>query len=151
MLKPTRVTVYGGDSVRYFMSEVAEAGLVVTNSAASTGNLGNLDDPDGSVIVPTGTVGSPVGVLMNDVVNLDLTRTHLNAHRDEVQLGGKVTVLKIGQVHTNMLNTGDTPVAGDPAHFTTDGNFTTTTTSTQVGTFQSAPDADGYVVVDVRL
>ena len=150
-LKPTRITVYGGDSVAYFMNEVAERGKVVTYAGSSTGSLGNLDDPSSTVMVPTGTVGAPVGVLMNDVVNLDLTRAHINAQKDEVQLGGKVAVLKIGTISTNQLKSGDTPVAGNPAHFTTDGEFTTTATSTKVGTFGSAPDTDGYVVVDVRL
>jgi len=150
-LKPTRTTVYGGDSVRYFMNEVAEAGIVVINAAGSTGNLGNLDDPDGAVSIPTNSGGVPVGVLMNDVVNLDLTRTHLNAHKDEVQVNGKVTVLKIGQVHTNKVASGVTPVPGNPAHYTTNGEFTTATASVQVGRFVSALDADGYVVVDVRL
>lgn len=149
-LKPTRITVYGGDSVAHFMNEVAERGKVVTYTASSTAS-GNLDDPNSTVIVPTGALGTPVGVLMNDVVSRDLTVTHMNAHKDEVPLGGKVTVLKIGTVSTNQLKTGDTPVAGNAAHFTTDGEFTTTTTSDKVGTFASAPDADGYVVVDVRL
>ena len=35
----------------------------------------------------------PVGILLNDVVNKDLTRTHLNQFKDEVQKGGKVTVM----------------------------------------------------------
>lgn len=149
-LKPTRVTVYGGDSVAYFMNDTAKRGCVVTYNAASTG-LGNLDDPKALVQLPTGTVGVPVGVLMNDVVNKDLTRIHLNQHQDEVQVRGKVAVLKQGTVHTNVVKSGDVPKAGDPAHFTTNGEFTTTTTSTKVGTFGSALDADGYVVVDVRL
>ena len=32
-----------------------------------------------------GTAGVPVGILLNDVVNKDLTRTHLNQFKDEVQ------------------------------------------------------------------
>lgn len=149
-LKPTRITVPGGDSVAHFMNEVAERGCVViydTNYAGS----GNLDDPNSVVAVPTGAVGTPVGVLMNDVVNKDLTRTHLNAHKDEVQINGKVTVLKIGTVQTNMLKSGDTPAAGGVAYYTADGEFTTSSGSAAVGKFASSVDADGYVVVDVRL
>lgn len=150
-LKPTRITVPGGDSVAYFMNEVAERGGVVIWDTSVTG-LGNLDDPNAVVSVPTGTNGVPVGVLMNDVVNLDLTRTHLNAHKDEVQVNGKVTVLKQGTVHTNRLKSGDTPVPGNNAYYTTDGEFTSSvTTSPVVGKFTSTVDADGYVVVDVRL
>jgi Arc/MetJ family transcription regulator len=42
--------------------------------------------------LPSGKV--PVGLLLNDMVNIDLTRQHLNQHKDEVQKGGKVTLLK---------------------------------------------------------
>lgn len=149
-LKPTRITPHGGDSIAYFLQEVAERGKVVIWDTTSTG-LGNLDDPNAVVKIPTNASGTPVGVLMNDMVNLDLTRTHLNQHKDEVQLNGKVTVLKNGTIQTNQLKTGDSPVAGDPAHFTAAGEFTVTTSSAKVGTFTSAPDADGYVTVDVRL
>ena len=34
----------------------------------------------------------PVGILLNDVVNKDLTRTHLNHFKDEVQLGRRYRV-----------------------------------------------------------
>lgn len=151
-LKPTRITVPGGDSVAYFMNEVAERGGIVVWDSSVTG-LGNLDDPNAVVVNPLAPTGNvPVGVLMNDVVNLDLTRTHLNQHRDEVQVNGKVAVLKIGTVHTNRLLSGDIPVPGDDAHYTVAGEFTNSvTTSPVVGKFTSTVDADGYVVVDVRL
>lgn len=153
MLKPTRITSHGNDDVRCTMNEVAEEGIVVVWDTSSTGHLGGLDDPYGVVKVPTTGAGNvPVGVLMNNVVNLDLTRTHLNAHKDEVQVRGKVAIMKHGQVHTNMLKTGDSPVPGDTAYYTVDGKFTKTTVGgSSVGKFVSAPDADGYVVVDIRL
>jgi hypothetical protein len=56
----------------------------------------------------------PVGVLLNDVVNLDLTRQHINWHKDEVQQGGKVTLLQVGQVTTDSV-TGAI-AAGEPAY-----------------------------------
>lgn len=150
-LKPTRVTIPGGDSVAYFMNEVAERGCVVIWDTSSTG-LGGLDDPNAVVKLPPNSGGTPVGVLMNDVVNKDLTRTHLNAHKDEVQVNGKVTVLKKGTVQTNMIAAGVSPVAGNSAYYTTNGVFTTDVVAgALVGKFASAKDADGYVVVDVRL
>jgi ABC-type phosphate/phosphonate transport system ATPase subunit len=41
---------------------------------------------------PTGVVSGtkPAGLLLNDVVSLDLTRQHINWFRDEVQVGGNV-------------------------------------------------------------
>ena len=149
-LKPTRISPRGGDSVAYFMAETASRGGVVIWNASSDGS-GNLDDPDAVVQTSTSNTGTPVGVLMNDVVNLDLTRTHLNQHKDEVQINGKVTVLKYGTVQTDQLVSGNTPSAGDDAHYTAGGLFTTTGGSAVVGKFASSVDSDGYVVVDVRL
>lgn len=149
-LKPTRRTVYGGDIIQYFMDVVAEAGAVVVHQTSSTG-LGGLDDPNSVVTLPSDSGGVPVGVLMNNVVNLDLTRQHLNEQKDEVQINGKVAVLQLGEVRTNLVKTGDVPSPGLAAHYTTDGEFTTGTASVTVGRFVSALDADGYVAVDVRL
>ena len=71
---------------------------------------------------------------MNDVVNKDLTRTHLNQHKDEVQKGGKVTILRKGYVVTNAV-TG-TPTAGGAAYASpaTAGNVDTSGTY-QIGRF----------------
>ena len=46
---------------------------------------------------------------MNDVVNKDLTRTHLNQYKDEVQKGGKVTVMTRGWVVTSNVTGSPTP------------------------------------------
>jgi hypothetical protein len=96
--------------------------------------------------------GNPVGILLNDVVNKDLTRTHLNFYKDEVQQGGKVTVLRKGYVVTN--NVDGTPVAGSGAYVSTTvaGNVTMATDEgSKIGAFVSNPDADGYCKVEVNL
>ena len=49
---------------------------------------------------------SPMGVLLNDVVNIDQTRQHINFHKNEVQTDGKVTLLKKGWIVTNMFDPG---------------------------------------------
>lgn len=147
-LKPDRIELADGSRIKYFMNEVAERGVIVNLDAP--GGEG-MDDPDATVSLPSGASGAPAGVLMNDVVNLNLTRQHLNHHVDEVQIGNKVDILKRGFVRTNMVADGDTPGAGDAAHYTTDGEFTTTTTSDRVGTFVSELDAEGYVEVEVNV
>jgi hypothetical protein len=109
---------------------------------------------------PSGT--KPAGLLLNDVVNLDLTRTHINWHQDQVQLGGKVTVLKQGFVVTNVII--GTPTAGAPAYYDASGFLTATDPSTgglsgpagwakemQVGRFQTIKDADGYAKVEINI
>ena len=97
----------------------------------------------------------PVGILLNDVVNKDLTRTHLNQHKDEVQKGGKVTLLTRGWVVTSAI-TG-TPKAGDVAYASTTGSIAPTcgvstgSGSLAIGRFMSRKDADGYAKVAVNL
>lgn len=99
----------------------------------------------------------PVGILLNDVVNKDLTRTHLNFYKDEVQQGGKVTILKRGWVVTS--NIDGTPSPGDPAYASNSvaGNIASTASNAEasgnlaIGRFMSAKDADGYAKVFVNL
>lgn len=99
----------------------------------------------------------PVGILLNDVVNKDLTRTHLNFYKDEVQKNGKVTVLTRGWVVTDKVD--GTPGPGDPAYASdsTAGNISATAANAAasgnlaIGRFMSAKDADGYAKVYVNL
>jgi hypothetical protein len=92
----------------------------------------------------------PAGVLLNDVVNLDLTRQHINWHKDEVQVGGKVTLLRVGQVTTDLVD--GNPEAGDGAYVGPSGTISTTSTNAvKIGTFLSGKDADGYAKVSVNI
>ena len=110
---------------------------------------------DANAVVAYAAVASgakPVGVLLNDVVDLDLTRQHINWHKDEVQVGGKVTVLRNGQVTTNSLVAGITPTVGTPAYVGASGLIgTSSTNAVQIGSFLSAKDADGYAKVSVNI
>lgn len=152
-LKPDRIESH--TDISYFMNEVATRGVIVVHETATSGLGPAMDDADAVVRLPNVTGGSgedPAGLLLNDVVNLDLTRQHINWHKDEMQIGGKVTLLRQGQVTTNALLSGDLPAPGDQAYFTIDGELSVTSTnSTQVGRFLSSVDADGYVKVDINI
>ena len=113
-------------------------------------------------VVPASKI---VGVLMNDVVNLDLTRQHINWHKDEVQKGGKVTLLKKGTIVTDMVdiaapNHGSAVTAGQVAYASscTAGYFSNQYTHAHakpnqlaVGRFLSTKDDDGYYKIDINL
>jgi hypothetical protein len=137
--------------ISYFMNTTAERGGVV--SAVTSGSGVSMDDA--SAVVAYAAVASgakPLGVLLNDVVNLDLTRQHINWHKDEVQVGGKVTVLRIGQVTTDRLVSGITPTAGTPAYVGVSGLIgTSSTNAVQIGSFLSSKDTDGYAKVSVNI
>ena len=62
--------------------------------------------------------------MLNDVkFDLDLTDSTLTT-KDEVVVGSKVTVLRVGQVTTDVIATGVTnPGAGRPAYLAANGQF----------------------------
>jgi hypothetical protein len=139
--------------ISFFMNTTAERGGVVSAVTATTGVGVSMDDANAVVAYAAAVSGSrPIGVLLNDVVDLDLTRQHINWHKDEVQVGGKVTLLRNGQVTTNQLVSGITPAAGTPAYVGTSGLIgTSSTNAVQIGTFLSGKDADGYAKVSVNI
>jgi len=132
----------------FYNAGTATRGCVVVHDTAGSGAA--MDQ--GVNLVKKHTASVPVGILLNDVVNKDLTRTHLNQHKDEVQKGGKVTVLRKGYVVTNDIDTTQNPVAGSGAYASggTAGAIAMTGTY-QVGRFLSSKDEDGYAKVEVNL
>ena len=153
-LKPDRIETQ--TDVSFFMNSTATRGGI---ASISTGGSGVAMDDAGAVVAyaTAGSGAKPVGVLLNDVVNLDLTRQHINWHKDEVQQGGKVSLLQIGQVTTDRV-TGAI-AAGSPAFVGASGLFTATAPTDidselaqhRVGTFLSSRDSDGYVKVAVNF
>ena len=143
--------------ISYFMTAATgdRGGVVCLDLLSASGAA--MDQGDNTVSYQAAAVTDvPVGVLLNDVVNKDLTRTHLNQYKDEVQLGGKVTVMTRGWVVTNKV-TG-TPTAGDLAYASeTIGEIANEAADAQasgnlaIGRFMSAKDADGYAKVYVNL
>ena len=132
----------------FFMNETAERGVIVT--AATQGSGAAMDDATAAVQVANATNEKPVGLLLNDVVNLDLTRQHINYAKDEVQQGGKVLLLRVGTVTTDQISGSIT--MGAAAHFMSDGTLATgSTASIQVGRFLSKKDADGFAKVAINI
>jgi len=141
----------------FYTAGVATRGGVVCLDLLSASGAA-MDQGDNTVSYQAAAATDvPVGLLLNDVVNKDLTRTHLNWYKDEVQQGGKVTVLTRGWVVTS--NIDGTPAPGDLAYAsdTVAGNISnsagtaTASGNLALGRFMSAPDADGYAKVYVNL
>jgi hypothetical protein len=145
--------------ISFFMNEAATRGGVASISTVGSGAA--LDQGVALVTyaaLPSGKI--PVGLLLNDMVNLDLTRQHINQHKDEVQKGGKVTLLRKGWVVTNSLE-GTNPTAGQPAYVAHSGNLAASDLASDhvdadgstrlVGRFLSTVDQDGYAKVYIDL
>jgi len=142
----------------FYDAGTATRGGVVCLTTNNEASGAAMDQGANLVAYKTGaSTDTPAGVLLNDVVNKDLTRTHINQHKDEVQKGGKVTVMTRGWVVTSNI-TGN-PVAGDlafvdtatagnvvpgPVHPDNSGHL-------MVGRFMTNQDADGYAKLFVNL
>ena len=156
-LKPDRVEHL--TDLSFFMNETGDRGVIVTFDVSNGGASGAaMDNSKALVRTPTGTVGAdfqkPAGLLLNDVVNLDLTRQHINYHKDEVQKGSKVLLLKRGTVVTNMVS--GTPTAaniGATLYYDQNGflGVGVNDAASPVGRLLSIKDADGYAKVDIDI
>lgn len=156
-LKTDRSTLQ--TDISFFMDEAATRGGI---ACLSTGGSGAAMDQGEALVtyaaLPSGKV--PVGLLINDMVDVDLLRQHVNQHKDEIQKGNKVTLLQKGYVVTNNLE-GASPSAGDPAYVAHSGNISATDLSNDdsdddgstrlVGRFLSGVDQDGYAKVFIDL
>lgn len=134
----------------YKSDAVAERGGILVHSTGGSGAA--MDDSLAQVADVSAYTDEPAGLLLNDVVNIDLTRQQYNAHKDEMQLGGKVTLLRRGTVVTDLIS--GTPVIGEQVHFALDGRLTTASeesTSDQVGRWLSVKDADGFAKCEINI
>ena len=136
----------------FFMNETAERGLIVIHEGHGSGAA--MDDSGATVAIPGAAdlAKHPAGLLLNDVVDLDLTRQHINFAKDEMQKGGKVLLLRRGFVVTDQISGSIT--LGELAYFHVNGQLTSATAysgSTSVGRWLSKKDADGFAKVDINI
>ena len=140
-----------GVDISFFMDTTGERGGIVVAKTVASG--AGMDNADAVVLYPTGDPSgedNAVGLLLNDVVNYDLTKRHINKHRDEVQIGSKVAILRRGTVVTDMIS--GTPDGYKKAYFNSAGQLTETDTGTEtVGKFLSKKDSDGYAKVEINI
>ena len=126
-LKADRSIVGNQTDISYFYNSTAEKGEVLVFSTAGSGAA--MDDANAVVTRPTATPSGErfAGIVLNDVVNKDLTQTHINFHKDEVQQGGKVTLLRgPAVIVTDMIESGVSPTVGDPLYIGHNGRWANT-------------------------
>lgn len=158
-----------GDRYEFFVDISNFGNSVMTRggvvSYAGFGSGGALDQSQAYVAYNANSSGSfPAGLLLNDMVSIDLTRQHINWYQDQIIIGGKVTLGKKGYWVTNNLTQGPSPIAvGDIAVLTSSGNIMNLPGSNlaagswnkalnpQIGTFLSTLDEDGYAKVSVDI
>jgi hypothetical protein len=137
--------------ISFFINETAEKGQLACISTAGSGAA--MDNSSALVtVVAEASGGIPIGIVLNDVVDIDQTRTHLNWHKDEVQKGGKVTILTKGTLVTDQIS-GTAPTKGQIAYVADAGKVSSDVdgTALAVGRFLSIQDADGFAKVSINL
>jgi hypothetical protein len=110
---------------------------------------------DGTCQLITGTVKAgarPIGMLMDDVENLDFTSSPQVFVRNVVPQGSEVSILTKGRVKTNMLTGAAAPSGGMKAYLAQSGLVQSAAGSgIVVGWFEGRKDADGYVDLYVDI
>ena len=147
-LRPTRNEFL--TDLSFFMNETSERGVMCVASTQGSGAA--MDQSQAAVKVASALSDKPVGLLLNDMVNLDLTRQHINYDQDEMQKGGKVLLLRAGFVVTDQISGSIT--LGEAAHFVPGGSFCSATASShsaQVGRWLSKKDSDGYAKLQINI
>lgn len=140
------------DDISYFMNETATRGGIVSLSTGGSGV--SLDQAVNVVTYAANSSGKvPIGMLQNDVVNYDLTRQILNVHKDEVQIGGKVTLTKKGWHVTDMIV--GTPAAGGSGYLSSSGYIQTVAATSlvnpYVGRFMTTKDQDNFAKFELNI
>jgi hypothetical protein len=136
--------------ISYFMNAVAEKGGVV--SIVTVGSGAYPGNPNNTVAYAANPSGqTPKGVLLDDVIQLDLTRFHPNFYREQVPVGYKVSLATRGWVSTNLVI--GTPVGTEHAYLAASGNISPSqaTGAPQVGDFESTLDEDGYARFRIKI
>jgi hypothetical protein len=149
-LKPDREEFHY--DIRWYMDQTAErGGVVCLQTADSGGNPGGMNNVVTYAAAPSGR--RPVGVLLYDVVDIDVSRQHVNPYRMQALIGTKVATIKDGWVNTNMIVGTENPVGGEPAYLGPSGLFSLTSTAgaAPIGQFLTSKDQDGFASVRVEI
>jgi len=136
---------------RYALNEVSERGKICAIIPGTTSA--------GEVTVsasPTGVGINAIGVLLDDVEDLNFDRHPEYRQRSVVDQGSIVSIAQKAEVETDQI-TGS-PVAGNSAYLNVNGTVSPTqlqdglgNNAPLVGKFLAAPDANGFAAVHVDL
>ncbi len=139
--------------ITFFCNDVVTRGCILVFNATGSGVA--MDQTVQIAAVPAANPSGqvPVGLLLNDMVNVDQTRYHINYLKDEMQKGSKCTLGQRGWWVTNYVQ--GTPSPGNDAFLGASGFITTTNSGAaatpKVGKFLSGKDEKGYAKVEILL
>lgn len=94
------------------------------------------------------------GMLLEDVVTLDLTNQPSNQYKFEVPVSGMITLAREGEYLTDAIPTGVTIAPFEDAYYAADGKITNVADGVldkKVGQWLTAKDADGFALLSLEL
>lgn len=141
--------------ITFFLAEVAERGVVVSVKTGGSGIA--MDSPKNEATVAASSQNArPLGLLMNDFVDVDPTRIGVNWMKDQHRIGDKCTILTKGWIVTNKVV--GTPVTGQLAVLASSGHLAPVAVGTAdsanapiVGRFRSGVSEEGFAKVYIDL
>lgn len=136
---------------KYALNEVAERGLIccIQTSVTAAGEVT-------AAAVATGVGVQPVGILLDDVEDLNYDRHGEYRQRNVVDVGSVVGLAAKGDFETDRLS-GPAPLAGQDAYLGAGGTLTSVqatdgiTSAPRLGYFQSGVNANGFAAVHLDL
>lgn len=134
-------------TIKYAVNEVAARGgiLVASTTAGEATYTAN----------PTGSAVYPIGILLDDVEDLNFDRHPEYLQREVVDVGSVVGIANKGEFETDQIV--GTPTQGQPAYLHPNGQIGATqltdglNPAPRVGIFRSALNANGFASVLVDL
>ena len=118
-----------------------------------------MDSTSNVVTLAANSSGAkPVGLLLTEFVDLDLTRQPVNWHKNQSNIGEKASIMTKGWVTTDQIY--GTPTAGQWAVLSSSGTITGVdqfdvsidyTARPRVGTFRTSVDEAGFASVYIDL
>jgi len=159
------------DRIDVYLNEAATRGHIVTKSTLASGvALDNVANLGTLAANPSGT--RPLGVLLGDMVDIDVTREFLNTQQDKTVKGGKMRLVTEGWIVTDEIGVG-TVTAGEAAYVGASGQFasasmienwtggvgvpnppteeTNATSFPMVGRFDTSKDQNDYARITINI
>lgn len=133
-------------TIKYAVNEVAERGGIMS-AAATAGEVTYTVSPTGGAL--------PIGMLLDDVEDLNFDRHPEYLQREVVDVGSTVGLVNKGEMETDQIV--GTPAQGQPAYLHPGGTIGPVqltdglNPAPRVGTFRTALDANGFSEVLVDL
>lgn len=126
--------------IRHFLNEVAEIGSFVYTKEQK-----GSQPYDEATLIPNADF---IGVLLCNVVNIDLCRYSLNYYSGDTQVGGRVSILTKGWIVMRLPGRCTYPIK-HPVYINPKGKLSLIQWGRPIGRVMSTRDEDGFAKIEL--